>query len=377
MKRSKWYGVAALLLTSLPVLAQETPETPEQLWTPRVSGAPSLTITPDARSAALGETGAVSSEGAFALMENVSLLALSPNRWGVSVSFTPWMPDLTRDMNLSTLAGYYNLESATGRIHSFGLGLRYFNIGTTLAFTTHHREVVETNPYELAIDLGYAIRLSPYLSLGLALRYFVSDYNYTREGVSSRAQTMLGDLGLTYRRPVEIGEMPIVWTGAVALRQLGGKLTHDGGRSYLFSPTTLDLGVGVDMEISEQDRLSLFLSAQKLMLPHMPTGEASLAEEREAYYQLSMWEALGRSWSEPGLWREMTASVGLEYAYQGRIFGRAGYRCQHPDAGSGGGLSLGGGFRYRIAQLDLAYFIASDSKSPLNNTLRLTLGVDL
>ena len=68
--------------------------------------------------------------------------------------------------------------------------------------------------------------------------------------------------------------------------------------------------------------------------------------------------------------------MGLQYAYKERAFGRVGYRHQNSNAGLGTGLSLGGGFRYEMVQLDLAYFVAQDSKSPLNNTLRVTLSTD-
>lgn len=376
---TKLTALAASLLVSLSVQmlsAQTTPESVDKTWTPRITGGPSLLITPDARSAALGQTSLLSTGDAFAVVNNMSALAYVDVGWGASFAFTPWMPDLTKDMNLSMVSGYYSLAGESGMIHALAAGVRYFNIGTTLAFTQSTHSVVETHPYELAIDLGYAVRLHPYFSMGLALRYFVSDYTFSKNGVSSRAQTILGDLSATYRRPVELMGRQTTWTAAIALRNLGGKLSHDGGQSYLFSPTTLDLGMSVRLDLDEADALTLFLQGEKLMVPQLPTQGSDLEEARQDYYGMSMWKALSRSWTEVDAWRDLTYAVGLEYIYQGRVFGRVGYRYEHPDAGTGAGLTLGGGFRYRMVELDLAYFVAQDSKSPLNNTLRVTLGVD-
>ena len=108
----KWWALALLLFLPIaPLSAQEGvgDEPLDRVWSPRVTGAPSLLITPDATSAGLGETGLLAAQGAFALMHNMSLLPLSDQTWGVSLSFTPWMPDLSRDTNLSTLLGYYSL----------------------------------------------------------------------------------------------------------------------------------------------------------------------------------------------------------------------------------------------------------------------------
>lgn len=381
-KDNKWWVLALLLLMPVASLsAQEgigdAPQ--DRVWSPRVTGAPSLLITPDATSAGLGETGLLAAQGAFALMHNMSLLPLSEQTWGVSLSFTPWMPDLSRDTNLSTLLGYYSIDGASGLRHSVAAGVRYFSVGQTLAFPKSQRTVLETRPYELSVDLGYGLRILPSLSMGVGLRYFVSDYNISQSGVSSLAQTVMGDLSLTYRQPVSIESLSTELTAAVAIRNIGGKISHDGGLSYLYSPAALDFGVGVRLHLTESDELSLLISGDKLMVPQYPTtgqGGGSLDEQRKAYYKLSLWEAIGESWSDPDAWRDLGCSVGLQYAYKGRAFGRVGYRHQSPDAGPGAGLSLGGGFRYEMVQLDLAYFVAQDSKSPLNNTLRVTLSTD-
>ncbi len=377
----KWIALTLLILTPFARLsAQETAMEPsDHSWSPRVTGAPSLLITPDAGSAAMGESGLLSAHGAFALMHNMSLLPISGGQtWGVSLSFTPWMPDLTRDTNLSTVTGYYTFDGASDLRHSVALGMRYFNIGHTLAFPKSKRGVMETRPSELSVDLGYGLRVLPTLSVGIGLRYVASDYNISQNGVSSLAQTIMGDLSVTYRQSFSIKSLPTELTAALALRNVGGKMTHDGGLSYLYSPATLDLGVGARLRLTESDELFLQITGDKLMVPEYPTSakSGSLDEARKAYYRYSIWQAMGQSWRDTDAWRDLAASVGMEYGYKGRLFARAGYRYVHPDAGLGAGLTLGGGFRYEMARLDLAYFVASDSKSPLNNTLRVTLSAD-
>lgn len=380
MKSLPLIASLALTLCSVTLGAQEsTSQDRPETWSPRVTGAPSLLITPDARSAALGESGLLTADDGFALVHNMSALALAPKEWGVSLSFTPWMPDLTKDSSLSMISGFYSLEDANLMRHSIAMGVRYFNIGSTLAFPKSQQRVFEIRPYELAVDLGYAIRLHPAVSLGLAMRYFLSEYNVAQDGVPSRAQTILGDLSLTYRQPVAVESLSMELTAALAVRNIGGKLTHDGGYSYLFSPASLDMGLGVRILLNESDALSLVVQTQKLMVPQYPVTDrdgASREELRKEYYALSMWQAMGRSWSDEDALRDLSSSFAVEYSYQGRLFGRAGYRYEPTGRGSGAGLTLGGGFRYHMAELDLSYFIAQDTHSPLNNTLRMTLGVD-
>lgn len=372
-----------LISCSLSLKAQETASGSttehERYWSPVITGFPVLSIHPDARSTGLANIGLATSADAYGIYHNMSKMGFVRDSWGISLSYTPWMPDVVKDMNVSYLSGYFSLEDGSGLRHTIAGSLRYFNIGKALTFPNGSINPVTVHPYEFAADLGYALRVHPYWSIGIALRYGLSDYNFSINQITSKAQTMLGDLSLTYRAPVMIAEREATVQAALAVNNIGGKLTHDGGETYLFSPAVFRLGVGVDTQLAGMHQLGVFAETAKLMAPTLPMGTGSDSEQSRAdYYAQSPFKALLSSWGDaPGgaseEVKEMTFSLGAEYTYAERILARAGYFFQDPSKGMNGGLSLGLGIVYEFAELDVSYFLADQPNSPLNNTLRFTV----
>ena len=74
--------------------------------------------------------------------------------------------------------------------------------------------------------------------------------------------------------------------------------------------------------------------------------------------------------------KELTYSLGLEYSFNKSFFLRSGYFSEHELKGSRKFITIGTGFSTeRNLKIDLSYLIStSDVISPLENTLRLSLG---
>ena len=74
--------------------------------------------------------------------------------------------------------------------------------------------------------------------------------------------------------------------------------------------------------------------------------------------------------------KELTYSIGLEYSFNNSFFLRSGYFSEHELKGSRKFITIGTGFKTsRDLNIDLSYLIStSDVISPLENTLRLSLG---
>ena len=87
---------------------------------------PFLTISPDSRSGALGDAGVALSPDANANYWNPSKLAFIDDPNSVSLSYSPWLRNLVPDISLSYLSYAHKLDDR----NSFGLSLRYFNIGS-------------------------------------------------------------------------------------------------------------------------------------------------------------------------------------------------------------------------------------------------------
>src|SRR5688500_1342866 len=69
-----------------------------------------LIITPDTRSGAMGDVGAVISPDANTINWNPAKLDFMENDMGVSLTYTPWLRNIVRDINLSYLAGYKKIN---------------------------------------------------------------------------------------------------------------------------------------------------------------------------------------------------------------------------------------------------------------------------
>ena len=76
--------------------------------------------------------------------------------------------------------------------------------------------------------------------------------------------------------------------------------------------------------------------------------------------------------------KELTWALGAEYTYQEAFMLRTGYFNESDLKGSRKFFTLGAGFKFKSAQLDLSYlFSTSKVRNPLENTLRFSLTFNL
>ena len=209
---------------------------------------PSLRISPDARSAALGEQGVATSADVYAQYWSSAKYTFAEQPSGVAISYTPWLRHVTEDMSLIQLVGYHNLNKK----HSLGASVRYFSIGKL----NEWNEFGEGNPYELSADLSYSYRLIDQLAIGATARYIHTDY--AQRGASDRQARLAFDLSLYGEQALPVLNNDKLHYG-LALRNLGDKLSYDGNNTYAFLPTTLSLGAGLSHSFDELNGLKNLL----------------------------------------------------------------------------------------------------------------------
>ena len=72
--------------------------------------------------------------------------------------------------------------------------------------------------------------------------------------------------------------------------------------------------------------------------------------------------------------QETTWALGAEYRYLESFMLRAGYFNENENKGARQFFTLGAGFKFKSAQIDLSYlFSTSQVRNPLENTLRFSL----
>ena len=85
---------------------------------------PFLLMTPDAKSAGIGEAGVATRPDINALYWNNGKLPFINKKVGATLAYTPWLSHLVNDMYLAYAAGQFKIDS----IQSIGISLRYFNL---------------------------------------------------------------------------------------------------------------------------------------------------------------------------------------------------------------------------------------------------------
>mgnify|MGYP005834500501 CR=1 FL=1 len=145
-----------------------------------------LKITPDARSAALGETGASDSRGAFTVLHNPALMSYTETS-SASFAYTDWLLDLTMQ------SGAILFKKPK---YALGLSFTVFNTPDIELRTLPSDEPTETfNAHDLAAGVSFSYRLGTRLAVG-----FTGKYLYQQIYVED-ASGFAADLGAAYRFP--------------------------------------------------------------------------------------------------------------------------------------------------------------------------------
>lgn len=160
-----------LTVTGLRVFSQSLPTGQEIQYNPITTAVPFLNITPDSRHGAMGDVGVATTPDANAQYWNPSKFGFTKDKFGFALSYTPWLRQLVKDINLAYLSGYYKLD----RYQTIGASLRYFSMGEIVLLDQVGTSLANVSPNEFAFDISYSRKLSENFSGGVALRYIRSD----------------------------------------------------------------------------------------------------------------------------------------------------------------------------------------------------------
>jgi len=357
---------------------------------PIQTAVPLLNITPDSRSGAMGDVGVATAADANALYWNVAKLPFAEGSSGLAISYTPWLRNLADDIDLSYLAGYFDLDAR----QTIAFGLRYFSLGN-ITFTNIYGNILrDFRPKEFTLDAAYAFKMSKEFSGGIALRYVYSNLTGGIGQTESKpGQTIAGDLGFYYQKPMEMAGKNAQLAAGLSFSNIGGKINYTEEEQY-FIPMNLRFGLSYLLNLDDYNSISLAFDINKLLVPTPPIHAVDTLTNEEYLIgkddNVSVPVAIFQSFFDaPGAlnadgsrsvmkeeFREFNYSIGAEYWYAKQFALRAGYFYEHPTKGARKYLTLGVGMRLNVFGLDFAYLIANSQQNPLNNTLRFTLHFD-
>ncbi|MFN5417976.1 MAG: type IX secretion system outer membrane channel protein PorV [Flavobacteriia bacterium] len=374
---------------------------------------PFMSITPDSRSGGMGDVGTALSASSSSIFWNTAMLNFAEKKSEVSISYTPWLRQLTNDIHLSYVSGYTKIGSR----HAITGALRYFSLGE-ITFTDQVGQVIRNDkPNEFEITGGYAFKLSPKMSIGLNGKFAYS--NLTGGLPVAGAATKAGiagasDLSFIYvDDKFKLGKTHGIFSLGATINNIGNKVSYSGDFERDFIPMNLKIGTAYNMEIDAYNSFTFALDLQKLLVPtpaltsnsagysDLPTGvevgrnseigvisamlqsfyDAPGRIERDASGNLVQndngdYQIVKNSRLKEEL-NEINIATGLEYWYNKTFAIRTGFFYESKTKGARQYFNAGVGLRYNIMQIDMSYLLSLYKGNPLANTLRFTLRFDI
>ncbi len=346
---------------------------------------PFLTIAADARSAGMGDIGVATSTDAFSQQWNPAKFAFAERKMGIGVSYTPYLESIITDISLLNASFFNKIDDQS----AFAIGLRYFTLGEIELRQFANDPGTLAKPNELALDGSYSLKLSPSFSMAVGGRYIRSNLKLPQNGSedSQAASSFAVDVAGYYRsKEIAYDKFSGRLRAGFNLSNLGGKIVYDEGGQENFLPANLGFGVGFDFILDQDNVIGLTTEFNKLLVPtpkdFNEDGVIDSADNDE-YQQIGFFSGITKSFGDaPDGFseelKEFTWALGAEYTYQDAFMIRTGYFNESEEKGSRKFFTMGAGFKFKSAQIDLSYlFSTSQVKNPLENTLRFSLTFNL
>ena len=347
---------------------------------------PFLRISPDARSAGMGDVGIATMPDAYSHFWNIAKTPFATSKFQIGATYTPWLNDLDlKDVYLASLSGYYKLDEQ----QAISGSVRYFSLGSIQFTDASGNPLQQERPREFAIDAGYSRKLGAKSSIGIGLKYINSDLaGGSANGISYKAGTSVAaDLHFYHQGASETGSG---FNWGATLSNLGSKISYTSDKSQEdFIPANLGLGASYTKVFDADNSLTFAVDLNKLLVPTPPSQSnvetdsafnVRLGGYRDKGVLNSLFSSFGDSDGNGGEVKEVTAAIGAEFWYKKQFAFRAGYFYENPDKGNRKYFTIGAGLKYNMIGIDLSYLLPSGSgtnRNPLSNTVRFGLSFDL
>ena len=322
------------------------------------------------------------------------------------MSYTPWLRQLTNDIHLSYLSGYYKINKS----HTIGGALRYFSLGE-ITFTDISGNVIrDDKPSEFEITGAYAFRLSNRLSIGINGKFAYSNLTggLTVGGVNTQPGIVgAADLSFTYYNDdAKIGNLDGVYTFATTINNIGNKVAYSELSARDFIPMNLKIGNSFLANFDAYNKVTFSLDLQKLLVPTPPSyyfdGEQNILTSGmnpdvgvingmiQSFYDapgnvvvdeddVPVADADGNYEVVKGTkfreeLSEINIAFGTEWWYNDVFAVRGGVFFESKNKGNRQFLNLGASLKYNMFGIDFSYLASLNGRqSPLANTLRFTV----
>jgi len=375
-------AVPGLLLLAAPAALAQAPSADLHTITTAV---PILTLSPDARGAALGDAGVATSPDANAAFYNPGKLGFVNYKYAFSPSYSPWLRQVTDDMSLSHLAGY----GKVGERGAISGSLTYFSLGQIDYRTGNNLPNGSFNPKEYAFAVSYGQKLGENFGVGVTARYIHSNLIGSYAGNDAKpGNSFAADLGAYYSKDATIGAGLYNFAFGATVSNIGNKMVYVSQTNSSFLPTQLRLGTAITRQIDEYNKLTLAFDATKLLVPspfYDPSGQMTATQVQQINderQRVGIVQGIFNSFGDApegfkGEMQEINLHTGVEYWYNDIIAARVGYFYENQHVGARQYLSFGLGARLSSFGVDGTYLVPNSQANPLAQTIRVSLHFNL
>lgn len=369
---------------------------------------PFMAITPDSRAGGMGDAGTALNASSSSVYWNTSILSFAEKKSEISLSYTPWLRQLTNDIHLSYLSGYYKINKQ----HAIGGALRFFSLGE-ITFTDASGNVIrDDKPSEFELTGAYAFKLADKLSIGINGKFAYSNLTggLTVGGVNTKPGVVgAADLSFTYYNDkVKWGKTKGVYTFATTINNIGNKVAYSQLSQRDFIPMNLKIGNSFLANFDSYNQVVFSVDIQRLLVP-TPASYNSNVGANLGELMSGMSSDVGivngilqSFYDAPGVvatdangdyikngdgtyqvvkgtkFKEELAEInlagGVEWWYNNTFAIRGGVFYESKNKGNRQFLNLGASLKYNMFGIDFSYLASLNGRqSPLANTLRFTL----
>lgn len=367
---------------------------------------PFMAITPDSRAGGMGEVGTALSPSSTSVYWNTAGISFAEKNSELSLSYTPWLRQLTNDMHLSYLSGYFRVNKK----HAIGGALRYFSLGE-ITFTDASGNILRNDkPSEFEITGAYAFKLSDKFSIGVNGKFAYSNLTggLTVAGVMTKpGKVGAADLSMTYYNDrVKIGRSNATYTFATTINNIGNKVAYSVLAKRDFIPMNLKIGNALSIKYDSYNTITYAVDIQRLLVPTPAfydniNGQVTMLSGRSSDVGVingmlqSFYDAPGvvakdengdYIQNNDGTYQivkgskfkeelsEINIAAGAEWWYNETFAIRSGVFYESKNKGNRQYLNLGASLKYNMFGIDFSYLASLNGRqNPLANTLRFTL----
>ena len=164
-------------------------------------------------------------------------------------------------------------------------------------------------------------------------------------------------------------------------------MSYSSGDTKEFIPTNLRLGGRFTINLDDYNMIAVTLEANKLLVPTPPIKEGDSIVAGRPNDVSTIPGMIQSFYDAPGIleddgtrnkfkeeMEEIMLCGGAEYWYRKQFAVRSGYFYENKNKGNRKYFTVGVGLRFNVFSLDFSYLVAMGRTSPLDRTVRFTLG---